>query len=148
MKCHFYQNGLRLLVKSLLITWNSIKKSRSHFGLLSTTYLIAQRFSLLELQISYFRCPYDIQEKIRSHIEEKWFKEWHAACVDFYHHYSYNIWESWSTTIYFSADLESVTFISQSIHYLPVILSSKLGNMGWFFTSQKSQILISHFSQP
>ena len=38
-------------------------KSRSRFGLLSTTYLIAQRFSLLELQISYLRCPYDIQEK-------------------------------------------------------------------------------------
>ena len=38
-------------------------KSRSRFSLLSTTYLIAQRFSLLELQISYLRCPYDIQEK-------------------------------------------------------------------------------------
>ena len=50
-------------------------KSRSCLGLLSTTYLIAQIFSLLELQISYFRCPYDIQEKINSHIQEKWFKE-------------------------------------------------------------------------
>ena len=38
-------------------------KSRSRFGLLSTAYLIAQRFSLLELQISYLQCPYDIQEK-------------------------------------------------------------------------------------
>ena len=46
-------------------------KSRSRFGLLSTTYLIAQRFSLLGLQISYLRCPYDIQEKISSHIQEK-----------------------------------------------------------------------------
>ena len=36
-------------------------KSRSRFGLLSTTYLIAQRFSLLELQISHLRCPHDIQ---------------------------------------------------------------------------------------
>jgi len=76
-------------------------KSRSCFGLLSTTYLIAQRFSLLELQISYFRCLYDIQEKISSHIQEKWFKEWYAACVEFYHHYSYDIWEFWSITIYF-----------------------------------------------
>ena len=38
-------------------------KSRSHFGLLSTAYLIAQRFPPLELQISYLQCPYDIQEK-------------------------------------------------------------------------------------
>ena len=30
-------------------------KSRSCFGLLSTTYLIAQRFSLLALQISYLQ---------------------------------------------------------------------------------------------
>ena len=37
-------------------------KSRSHFDLLSTAYLIAQRFSLLELQISYLQCPYEVQE--------------------------------------------------------------------------------------
>ena len=66
------------------------------------SYLIAQRFSLLGLQISYLRCPYDIQEKISSHIQEKWFKEWCAAYVDFYHHYLYDIWEFWTTTIYFS----------------------------------------------
>ena len=35
-------------------------KSRSRFGLLSSAYLIAQRFSLLELQVNYLRCPYDI----------------------------------------------------------------------------------------
>ena len=46
-------------------------KSRSRFDLLSTTYLIAQRFFILELQICYLRCPYDIQEKISSHIQEK-----------------------------------------------------------------------------
>jgi len=76
-------------------------KSRSRFGLLSTTYLIAQR-SLLELQISYFQCPYDTQEKLSSHVCEKWFNKWYVACIDFYYHYSYDIWESWSTTIYFS----------------------------------------------
>jgi len=43
-------------------------KTRSCFGLLSTAYLIAQRFSLMELQISYLQCPYDIQEKISSHV--------------------------------------------------------------------------------
>jgi len=46
-------------------------KSRSRFGLLSTAYLIVQRFSLLELQLSYLQCPYEIQEKISSHIQEK-----------------------------------------------------------------------------
>ena len=50
-------------------------KNRSHFGLLSTAYLIAQRFSLVELQISYLQCPYNIQEKISSHVQEKWFNE-------------------------------------------------------------------------
>jgi len=38
-------------------------KSKSHFGLLSTACLVTQRFSLLQLQISYLQCPYDIQEK-------------------------------------------------------------------------------------
>ena len=76
-------------------------KSRSRFGLLSTAYLIAQRFSLLELQISYLKYLYDIQEKISSNVREKWFNEWYTACIDFYHHYSYDIWESWGPTIYF-----------------------------------------------
>ena len=35
-------------------------KCISHFGLLSTAYLIAQRFPLLELQVSYLQYPYDI----------------------------------------------------------------------------------------
>ena len=35
-------------------------KSRSRFGLLSTAYLIAQRFSFLELQLNYLQCPYEI----------------------------------------------------------------------------------------
>ena len=92
-------------------------KSRSRFGLLSTTYLIAQKFSLLKLEISYLRCPYDIQEKISSHIQEKWFKEWYAACVDFYHHYSYDIWESWSTTIYFPdrSGVGGICFLANSL---------------------------------
>jgi len=38
-------------------------KDRSRFGLLSSTKLIAQRFSVLELQVNYLRCPSDIQEK-------------------------------------------------------------------------------------
>jgi len=40
-----------------------IEKGRSRFGLLSSTYLIAQRFFLLKLQVNYLRRPYDIQEK-------------------------------------------------------------------------------------
>ena len=38
-------------------------KSRSRLGLLSSPYLISQRFSLSELQINYLRCLYYIQEK-------------------------------------------------------------------------------------
>ena len=77
-------------------------KSRSRFGLLSTAYLIAQRFFLIELQISYLQYPYEIQEKKSSHVQEKWFNEWYVAYIDYYHNYSYDIWESWSTMIYFS----------------------------------------------
>jgi len=77
-------------------------KSKSHFGLLSSTYLIVQRFSLIELQVNYLRCPYDVQEKICSHFYKKWFNGWYVACIDYYHSDSYHIWEFWSTTIYFS----------------------------------------------
>jgi len=38
-------------------------KSVLCLGLLFTAYLIAQRFSLLELQVNYLQCPYEIQEK-------------------------------------------------------------------------------------
>ena len=69
-------------------------KSRLCFGLLSSAYLIAQRFSLLELQMNYLRCPHDIQEKKSSHIQEKWFNDWYAACIDSYYNYFYDIWES------------------------------------------------------
>ena len=50
-------------------------KSRSCFGLLSTAYLINERFSLLELQVNYLKCPYEIQDKISSHVREKWLNE-------------------------------------------------------------------------
>ena len=43
-------------------------KSRSHFGLPSTAYLITQIFFLLELQINYLHFLYDIQENISSHV--------------------------------------------------------------------------------
>ena len=54
----------RVLIDNL----KSHTKSRSRFGLLSTTYLITQRFSLLDLQVNYLKCPYDIQDKISSHV--------------------------------------------------------------------------------
>ena len=89
-------------------------KNRSRFDLLSTTYLITKRFSLLKLQVNYPLC---IQEKISSCVQEKWFNEWYAACINFCHHYSYNIWESWGTTIYFldKSEVGGVTFPTNSI---------------------------------
>jgi len=66
-------------------------KSRSCFGLLSSTYLITQRFSLLELQVNCLRCPCDIQEIISPHVQEKWFNKWYGAYIDYYHYYSYDI---------------------------------------------------------
>jgi len=46
--------------KVLIDNWEFHTKSTSCFGLLSTTYFRAQRFSLLRLQVSYLQCPYDI----------------------------------------------------------------------------------------
>jgi len=54
---------LELLTPSSKVLIDNLEfhtKSRSRFGLLSTAYLIVQKFSLLELQISYLQCPYDI----------------------------------------------------------------------------------------
>jgi len=92
-------------------------KSRSRFGLLSSAYLITQRFFLLELQVNYLRCPYDIQEKISSHVQEKWFNEWCASCIDCYHNCSYDIWEFWSITIYFpyKSRVGGISFLANSI---------------------------------
>ena len=68
-------------------------KSRSYFGLQSSAYLLAQRFNVLELQINYLKCPYDVQAKISSYVQEKWFKIWYVAYIDYYQNYSYDIWE-------------------------------------------------------
>jgi len=46
-------------------------KSRSRFGLQSSAYLLAQRLNILELQINYLKCPYDVQAKISSYVQEK-----------------------------------------------------------------------------
>ena len=55
----------------------------------------------MELQINYLKCPYDVQEKISSYVQEKWFNTWYAACIGYYQNYFYDIWEAWSTTIFF-----------------------------------------------
>ena len=83
-------------------------KSRSRSGLQSSAYLLAQRLNILELQINYLKCPYDVHTKISSYVQEKWFNNWYAACINYYQNYSYDIWESWSITIFFLIDLELV----------------------------------------
>ena len=115
-------------------------KSRSHFGLLSSVYLITQRFFLLELQVNYIRCPYDVQEKINSHVQEKWFNEWYAACIDFYHHYSYDIYESWGATIDFpdKFGVGGVRFLVNSISSDDPIMKAR--EYEWQLTHRKSQI--------
>ena len=40
-------------------------KSRSCFGLQSPACLLAQRLNVLELQINYLKCPYDVQAKYK-----------------------------------------------------------------------------------
>ena len=92
-------------------------KSRSRSGLLSSVYLIVQRFFILELQANYLRCPYDIQEKISSHAQEKWFNEWYAACIDYYQNYSCDIWSLRVQTICFpnKSGVGGVSFPTHSI---------------------------------
>ena len=46
-------------------------KSRLLLGLLSSAYLLAQRLNILELQVNYLKCPYDVQTKISSSAKEK-----------------------------------------------------------------------------
>ena len=59
-------------------------KSRSCFGLQSSAYLLAQRLNVLKLQINYLKCLYDIQAKISSYVQEKFFNTWYATCIDYY----------------------------------------------------------------
>jgi len=75
-------------------------KSRSRFGLQSSTYLLVQKLNVSELQINYLKCPYDVQAKISSYVQEKWFNTWYAIYIDYYQNYSYDFWEAWSTTIF------------------------------------------------
>ena len=97
-------------------------KSISHFGLLSSTYLIEQRLSLLELQINYLWSPYDIQEKISSHVQGKWFNEGYVAYIDYYHNHSYNIWDLWSIKSTFLIYIELVVLAFQPIQPPQMIL--------------------------
>jgi len=65
-------------------------KNRSRFGLQSFAYLLAQRLNVLELQINYLKCPYDVQPKISFYVQDKWFNTWYAACINYYQNYSYD----------------------------------------------------------
>jgi len=57
------------------------------------------------------------KKKISSHVQDKWFNEWYVACINYYHNYSYDIWKSWSTIIYFSnkSRVGGVSFPTNSI---------------------------------
>jgi len=59
-------------------------KSRSRFGLQSSAYLLPQRLNVLELQVNYLQCSYDVQAKISSYVQEKLFNNWYAVCIDYY----------------------------------------------------------------
>jgi len=72
------QNEISLLLErfspSSIIVMDILKfhlKSKSRFGLLSSTYLLAQRLNVLELKVNYLKCPYDVQTKISSYVQEK-----------------------------------------------------------------------------
>ena len=58
-----------------------------------------------------------ISQKKSSHVQEKWFNEWYAACINFYNYYSCDILESWGTTVYFSDKfgVGGVSFLANSV---------------------------------
>ena len=68
--------------------------------------------------MNYLRCPYDIQEKISLYAQEKWFNEWYVACIDYYHNYSYNIWNHGALRFAFLINTELVVLVSQQIQFL------------------------------
>ena len=53
-----------------------------------------------------------------SYVQEKWFNIWYAAYIDYYQNYSYDIWEAWSTTIFFP-DRSRVGGVRFSANTLP-----------------------------
>ena len=64
------QNEMPLLLEQVSLSSRILmdilefhSKSRLHFGLLSSAYLLAQRLNVLELQVNYLKCPYDVQNK-------------------------------------------------------------------------------------
>jgi len=40
--------------------------------------------------MNYLKLPYDVQAKISSYAQQKWYNDWYIACVDRYHDYSYD----------------------------------------------------------
>jgi len=71
------QNEMSLLVEGVspssrilmdILEFHS--KSRSRFGLLSSSYLLAQRLNVLELKVNYLKCSYDVETKISSYVQE------------------------------------------------------------------------------
>jgi len=93
-------------------------KSKSRFGLLFSAYLLAHRLNVLELQVNYLKCLYDVQTKISSYVQEKWFNNWYITCIDYYENYSNDIWQSWNTPIFFP-DRYGVGGIRLLAHSLP-----------------------------
>jgi len=95
------QNEMSLLLErispSSRILMNILEfhsESISRFGLLSSSYLLVHRLNVLELQVNYSKCSDDIQAKISTYVQAKWFNNWYAPYIDYYHNYSYDIWEA------------------------------------------------------
>ena len=106
-------------------------KSRSHVGLLSSAYLIAQRFFLLDLQVNYLSCPYDIQEKLSSYVQENGLMSYMRPVLTIIIIIAMIFGSLRVQQSTFSIGLELVVLASKPIQSLQVILSLKSGNMDW-----------------
>lgn len=77
------------------------KKKRCRFIFSYVEYLIAEKFSLDELQINYLESCYDIQSVITRKAQKNWFHEWYASVMDPLRYYNREVWRAWGKNISF-----------------------------------------------
>jgi len=101
---------------------------------------------VLELQINYLKCPYDVQAKISSYVQEKWFNTSYVACINYYQNYSYDIWEACSTAIFFPdrSGVGGVRFPANTLPpEYPIMKAWEYGMIAYFLEIANSENLFS-----
>jgi len=75
------------------------------------------------------------KQNISSYVQEKWFNNWYTSCINYYQNYSYDIWEAWSTTIFFAdrSRVGGVRFLANSLPLEdPIMKTWEYGMVAYF----------------